>query len=1031
MKVNLVVPNKNDFEITNTIIFKTNISVKGGNDFLDNIKKDLNIKDKKENEKVELKKNTEIDDIMLFKEDYFIDIKNKISTIIDIPSHKLLLFDDKYQILDFEYLLDGILIDLDPKELLREYKEEYNVLYKYKGSYEFIDHTYHQVGPYLKGIINVLSIDNFITNNALMEEYYKKFWPFYDPEDKSQPFDYNYWINETKMFNKILDTKARSTIYSNSLIGFYNKYGGESINLGNILSNLNLNDIEADYAHIYDKKHIFKYFVKYKVQRSFDFNALNIVFSQPFKFTLNIYPNSKVRVVTNTYNKSVEIVRSDLVRFLPILLKKIGIKILVEGKFCETCPLDASSKALFIDNLDMTIKYNGAITNLLFNNLSDINNSFNFMINSSEKLSNRYVLNIHKNTSSPYTLTITNEYTKLLFNIKNANFLDIEFLNNFITCYIFMINPDSSIQLDINSINKNKRLHERDPIAYPKKLKWARLCQNQCQPIIYNEFEYNNLEPKIKKECTKYFNFTTEEPAYYYCAHPKFPHIGFKSINDIGLPCCQQRSFDRMSKDKQEEHLEVLKTHVYIKTESKISSRYEMRYGKIIAIDRLVKLPLFFEKWLVKNKVQLHYDYKIVGVTQSFGLLGCYLSALDLTINDIKETWIKDVINGEPIFNVKEWNKKIIAHFFSVNIILIKDKIRDNNNHYLLDNNIVDISKPFMVVMRQTFNKTHYYNPIYGIIIKQFNKSKSIEKKLFDKDEFFVKNLIVYNTDNLLDKIRYLGWEIEKTFIYDTLILYILLKFKNDYVLFPLNHQILRFDVFENESPKSYNLPIKTLLFVLNELNIRPDIQNILINKDGLQIGFVANDLVYHHNPIKVEEEFERIYINYDIYDIYKNIYQKNPPLIEYDVKPIIKKFSTIDEAINDFRDYILSYKNDKIRDKIRSIYESNKKETEKLIEIYQLVGKEDYYLIKDSFDNIQNIMNKVYKFDNLELHKLTEMEINDIIKHLKKKYNEEISIYFATILKNKMLLDNFISNKIEVHINTIIKHKDENVIVI
>jgi len=69
------------------------------------------------------------------------------------------------------------------------------------------------------------------------------------------------------------------------------------------------------------------------------------------------------------------------------------------------------------------------------------------------------------------------------------------------------------------------------------------LCQNPRPPTAYSEADAGTLKAAQRARLTKYWNFTTGEPAYFDCPSRKFPHLSFlEGRHPLGycLPCCQK-----------------------------------------------------------------------------------------------------------------------------------------------------------------------------------------------------------------------------------------------------------------------------------------------------------------------------------------------------------------------------------------------------------------------------------------------------------------------------------------------------------
>lgn len=96
-----------------------------------------------------------------------------------------------------------------------------------------------------------------------------------------------------------------------------------------------------------------------------------------------------------------------------------------------------------------------------------------------------------------------------------------------------------------------KYLQDRDPELYDLRKHDANatvysvLCQNPRPPMMYNADEKKLLPAKVQEKLVPYWNYTTDEPAWYYCPNRKFSHLSFlEGRHPLGycLPCCQKTS---------------------------------------------------------------------------------------------------------------------------------------------------------------------------------------------------------------------------------------------------------------------------------------------------------------------------------------------------------------------------------------------------------------------------------------------------------------------------------------------------------
>lgn len=94
-----------------------------------------------------------------------------------------------------------------------------------------------------------------------------------------------------------------------------------------------------------------------------------------------------------------------------------------------------------------------------------------------------------------------------------------------------------------------QRLQERDPNLYllkkydPAATVYSVLCQSGRQPVSYSEEELAQLPAAKRGQLTRYWNFTTNEPAWYLCPNPQYRHLSFRpGVHPLGwcLPCCKK-----------------------------------------------------------------------------------------------------------------------------------------------------------------------------------------------------------------------------------------------------------------------------------------------------------------------------------------------------------------------------------------------------------------------------------------------------------------------------------------------------------
>jgi hypothetical protein len=348
-------------------------------------------------------------------------------------------------------------------------------------------------------------------------------------------------------------------------------------------------------------------------------------------------------------------------------IKPVIEKINTFGKMVSSNPLTIirNDNSVFTDiNISMFWKFN--MSKLKFNNVKDILDTYikaGIMSKSTSgiSLSHDYYFTkgMYKYDMGRYKLLnpVQNQYTYLTDgSVKNRHemlitkrkhlsithrFSDIkiEFTGlkeqEYITFYVYILRFLESIPRikgDRNnvSIKKLKQLKEKDPALYDlkklygSKLNYSKLCQQQKQPIMYNE---------PGKDRIKFWNYTTNEPAFYGCPNPKYPHINFivnKHPKNFCLPCCYKlpSSENGMSK-KGKLFKTCMEDKVYITDKKNLAkSRHVLGYGRDIDVGRLSKLPentlepLFYDTFStsiagIDEECEKDKGYYLFGVPQN------------------------------------------------------------------------------------------------------------------------------------------------------------------------------------------------------------------------------------------------------------------------------------------------------------------------------------------------------------------------------------------------------------------------------
>lgn len=246
----------------------------------------------------------------------------------------------------------------------------------------------------------------------------------------------------------------------------------------------------------------------------------------------------------------------------------------------------------------------------------------------------------------------------------------------YVTFYVYILRFLESIprvkgENQTTTVKKLKQLKEKDPSLYEFKkiynstLVYSKLCQQQKQPIMYNEPGKNRV---------KFWNFTTNEPAFYGCPNPKYPYINFITHahpKNFCIPCCYKLPPSTNPKDKKGRIYKVcMEDKKYEKEKKSLTkSRYVMAYGKDIEVGRLSKLPentlepLFYDTFStsvkgIDGECEKDKGYYLFGVPQniknvsSVGFLFSVSHALKMNIIDFVNESIKRIKTKCECWNI-------------------------------------------------------------------------------------------------------------------------------------------------------------------------------------------------------------------------------------------------------------------------------------------------------------------------------------------------------------------------------------------
>lgn len=808
---------------------------------LDKLKNEMNIKEVAE-KKTHSK--TVINDIQIFPDDTVNDVKRKINSILNIhPSYQLLW--DK-EIIGFEYIIDGIEFEFTPDELLNP---EDNTLYRYRF-YELIDKK-----PHWNKLINILDIRDFIKTVYIDDVeywyyYILKYWPKLSQEEFSDLVngnsmiyknEYDIFVKEKEYYNKLIDVPLNFIVTSATYKVYHKTQSIEK----------KFNDMALTQPNIFYSclGNLCKEIKTYKTKRNLHEGALNLFYKYGSSHIFVSINNKYIIILVDKNTTDISQININVSH----ILKNLGVK---------EVPMLISSKLIY--------SYVTLQMDNLIQNYEDLK-KYNIL----SKIPSMELINMHDYIKFEVTM-VENSMLRKIIN------------------FIITNNVEEEVRLTIG--NKIKRLSNRDPVLYPKGFNWASTCQKKKQPIIYNSKEYEHLSDKVKKKTVKYWNYTTNTDAYYYCDDKKFSNLSFIDLR----PCCGIRSFEAWNEQKQREYKYILEHHALPVEKISSNVRYIPQYGKFLGNNRVMYLPVFFEKLFKKKGIHDKY----------------YL-------------YTKQNIDFDNVIWIDDHGKFLLR----------------NTPYYPRDMMIVIV-----------FEERNYI--LCKVDIKEFYKTNEIEQYIFDFNSDIVQLFI--EMKNLHDPIfqfkKKLGkWEIKKYFAKE-LVEYILLKKDKDYILYPIFSPLIQLNknVRYDEINTNINLPYDKLKSFIRRY--RSPIEEIALVYKNKQIGFKTDDYIYFHNPTNIKSE-KRIILRYDINKVFHSI--NSPPM---NISKILEKKNKNKIIIKKIREELFKTENVKMRKKIKDLITDNINES--LFKIKQIVNNSDYQIIKEKILKGKPVFDDDYDFD-------------------------------------------------------------------
>lgn len=361
---------------------------------------------------------------------------------------------------------------------------------------------------------------------------------------------------------------------------------------------------------------------------------------------------------------------------------------------------------------------------------------------------------------------------------------------------LYLCKDVSGKESDLANLQRSSRqvktLHEQDPKLYDFKSvgtnqPYSKICQKNSQPIMFSQSLLNEMPQSVKKKSTRYINFTTNKPTYYYCPNPKYPHLRFitgKHPDNYCIPCCKMLPAPSSpSNPKSKIHSTCLSQHVLQpNTQSQISSRYITSYGFPLMKGRLSRLPegilddLFYEN--INRTEQFCYygeNYFIYGTGDDKSFMHCLSTSMNMSNEDLAdkvasmltESKIKiispslqlnDTINKlrfSPNSLSQDTWVRIAKIIFSINVLCFVD---DGDGSIFLQiphgvrhaDIVVDPLQRTIIVVR----KGDEFMPIFLINTDIYFRSGVISKMLFDYNDEPIQMTISMIKDYMETQLR-------------------------------------------------------------------------------------------------------------------------------------------------------------------------------------------------------------------------------------------------------------------------------------
>nr|QQV29333.1 putative VV A8L-like transcription factor [Kaumoebavirus] len=629
------------------------------------------------------------------------------------------------------------------------------------------------------------------------------------------------------------------------------------------------------------------------------------------------------------------------------------------------------------------------------------------------------------------SINILHRISDVKFEIHSVRQDEFEVLFNYLLTLIWsgIYKSKSTDKGVVKPMKKIKKLKITDPELYnfDNGAKYSTKCQNPHQPIIYTPKEFNTMSKSQKEKLVKFWNFTTQEPAYYECPNPKHPNLSF--ITDIHpknycIPCCKitARTETNPNSKKNIVYERCMAHKVYEKDQNLVvNARYVMNYGKDLDTGRLMKLPDIYEKFLRYNSLNSdEQSYFIFGVPQinkiACGALYAAAELLQIRFEDFVKKLAEDPettdsqkatlrilqTNSAALENPADINKMALQYLYRQGYTcLILSERHIKCLQYTENLKTIFSQKNYMVFFSRKVPVNDAYHKFYYPVVEAnsvaFFKQGVLTRRIFDKNTDIIqflqnilsnikKSEITYESFTI-DTLTTAKVKVNKYLVDQDKVYAAIVGDKNDLAYFPIKAEYYLPDkpVEKNLDIGAYELKSSSLFALCAKLNltISEIIEYKSIKNGTPYYAAISNGYPLYFN--KIDEPLDKYRMeksDYDILFVNTLVSKKSAPVDDFRKKEATKSLYTVylyKLLCFQLIQMISKERNTEIRGKIKKIESSRLEEF--LPNLRRIVPEEDFKLIsinKKRMDGLMNfIHNTQFSFDR----KLSYLKTIDEVK--------------------------------------------------